>query len=141
MKKTLTCLSLALVSQLAFAQGGAVTDPTTNLIFDYDNITQEQAQAELQECQTLAQSTQQPVESSKGSGVRGAAKAAAAGAAIGAISGGSGSDAAKTGAAIGVVGGRVKGNRGAQAAEQQNLESYKTVLRNCMVDKKYVALN
>lgn len=140
MNKILLAATLLSVSNLAFA-GGTVQDPTTKLIFDFDNVSQEQAATDLNYCQGLAGSTEEQVTSAKGSGARGAARGALAGAAVGAISGGSGSDGAKTGAAIGVVGGRMRGNSAEAQGTANNLESYTTVLRNCMVEKHYVALN
>ena len=131
-------LSLVMGSLSAIASGGYVTDPTTHISFNYDNVTLEVAQQELATCQGVAESTlTAPTETKKGSGVKGAAKGAAAGA----ISGGSGSDAAKTGAAIGVVSGRVSGRRAGAQAEEDNKAMYATVLRNCMIDKKYNPLN
>lgn len=131
-------LSLVMGSLSAIASGGYVTDPTTHISFNYDNVTLEVAQQELATCQGVAESTlTAPTETKKGSGVKGAAKGAAAGA----ISGGSGSDAAKTGAAIGVVSGRVSGRRAGAQAEEDNKAMYATVLRNCMIDKKYTPLN
>ncbi|MCK6261733.1 glycine zipper family protein [Vibrio sp. ZSDE26] len=141
MKKHYLAATLLLLSTTAFAEGGVVTDASTNLIFDYDNISQEEAIEQLDECQDIAMTTQTEEASNKGSAVSGAAKGAAAGAAVGAISGNSGSDAAKTGATIGLVSGRVKGNRAAEASKQNNQQAYQTVLRNCMTDKHFVALN
>ncbi|MGF1694412.1 glycine zipper family protein [Vibrio kyushuensis] len=141
MKKHYIIATLLLMSNTAFADGGVVTDVSTNLIFDYDNISQEEAVDQLDECQDIANTTQKAEATNKGSAVSGAAKGAAAGAAVGAISGNSGSDAAKTGAAIGLVSGRIKGNRAADASQQQNQQAYQTVLRNCMTDKHFVALN
>lgn len=135
-------LSLVMTSLSALANGGYVTDPTTHISFNYDNVTLEVAQQELATCQGVAESTlKAPTDTKKGSGVKGATKGAAAGAAVGAISGGSGSDAAKTGAAIGVASGRVSGRRAGAQAEEDNKAMYATVLRNCMIDKKYNALN
>ncbi|WP_059020851.1 hypothetical protein [Vibrio coralliirubri] len=131
-------LSLVMTSLSALSSGGYITDPATHISFNYDNVTLEVAQEELATCQGVAESTlTAPTETKKGSGVKGAAKGAAAGA----ISGGSGSDAAKTGAAIGVVSGRVSGRRAGAQAEEDNKAMYATVLRNCMIDKKYNALN
>lgn len=140
MKKILL-ITTVMFTATAFAGGGIVKDSKTGLIFDFDNVSQETAIQELQYCQEVALSTQKTVQDPQGTAVRGAARGAAAGAAVGAISGGSGSDAAKVGAAVGAVGGRLGGRNAEQSGHQSNAEAYENVLRNCMIDKKYVALN
>ncbi|MCJ2378188.1 glycine zipper family protein [Vibrio sp. ZSDZ34] len=134
---TLSCSALAQEQE----RGGDIIDQRSKLIFNYDNVTKEVAKEELSYCQNLANQTQEEVVEAKGSGVRGLLKGAAAGAAVGAISGGSGSDAAKVGAAGGLLVGRVAGKGNQSAQQQKNLENYKVVLRNCMIERKYVALN
>lgn len=134
-------IAFSLIATNTLASGGNVTDPQTNLIFNFDNVTQTEATSDLHQCQGLATSTQKKVKDSKGSGVSGAARGATAGAAIGAISGESGSDAAKIGAAVGLLNGRLKGNTSQANQEQSNINAYKTVLRNCMIEKHYVSLN
>ncbi|MHA2877288.1 glycine zipper family protein [Vibrio campbellii] len=127
---------------MVIAGGGALVEPRSQLTFDYDNVTADVAQQELDECVGIAEQASQTASvEQKGSGVKGAAKGAAAGALVGSISGNSGSDAAKTGAAIGVVGGRLSSRQDAKNADTQQAEAFKVVLRNCMIDKKYVALN
>ncbi|MEF1169042.1 glycine zipper family protein [Vibrio campbellii] len=140
-REILLTFSLLLPS-VVIAGGGALVEPKSQLAFDYDNVTADVAQQELDECVGIAeQASQRTSVEQKGSGVKGAAKGAAAGALVGSISGNSGSDAAKTGAAIGVVGGRLSSRQDAKNADTQQTEAFKVVLRNCMIDKKYVALN
>ncbi|MGR5175815.1 glycine zipper family protein [Vibrio mediterranei] len=134
---TLSCSALAQEQQ----RGGDIIDQRSKLIFNYDNVTRDVAEQELSYCQNLANQTQEEAVESKGSGARGLLKGAAAGAAVGAISGGSGTDAAKVGAAGGLVVGRMAGKGNESAQQQKNLENYKVVLRNCMIERKYVALN
>ncbi|MGF1751089.1 MULTISPECIES: glycine zipper family protein [Vibrio] len=143
MNKHLISAMMVIASPFSIAEttGGDIVDPTSKLIFTYNNVTAEVAQQELAHCQTLANHTQESVTSNQGSGVRGLLKGAAAGAAVGAISGGSGSDAAKIGAAGGLVVGRVQGNAKQSAQQSSNMNNYKTVMRNCMVERQYVALN
>lgn len=142
MKANPLTLILACIPLFAFANGGHLVDQRSKLAFDYDTVTPEIAQQELLECQDLATSTTSSVnDTTKGSGARGAAKGAAKGATIMAIAGESGSDGAKVGAAVGVVKGRRDSKKSAQQASAHNEQQYATVLRNCMLDKKYVALN
>ncbi|WP_261836435.1 hypothetical protein [Vibrio ishigakensis] len=127
---------------VCIAGGGHLVDERSKIAFDYDTVSSEVAQNELVECQQLATSTQSNVQdTTKGSGARGAAKGAAKGATVMAIAGESGSDGAKVGAAVGVVKGRRDSKKATQQAMANNEQQYATVLRNCMVDKKYVALN
>ena len=88
MNKHLISAMMVIASSFSIAQtsGGDIVDPTSKLIFTYNNVTAEVAQQELAHCQTLANHTQEPVKSNQGSGVRGLLKGAAAGAAVGAIS-------------------------------------------------------
>ncbi|MCL9775643.1 hypothetical protein [Vibrio methylphosphonaticus] len=140
--QSLFVTAMMLWSTASYSNGGALVDPHSNLAFDYDNVTQDVAQAELNECVSIAsQVSTQPETQTRGSGARGAAKGAAAGAVVGSVSGNSGTDAAKTGAAIGVVGGRLSARQESKANQEAADTSYKTVLRNCMLDKHYVALN
>ncbi|WP_112477957.1 glycine zipper family protein [Vibrio variabilis] len=145
MKKLCVAVTVMMFPFLSMAEeqvrGGDIIDPQSKLIFNYQNVTKDVAESELAHCQNLAHQTHEDVQSSKGSGVKGLLKGAAAGAAVGAISGGSGSDAAKVGAAGGLLVGRLAGKGGESAQNQQNLENYKVVLRNCMTQRKYVALN
>ena len=122
--------------------GGAIVDDRSKLAFTYDNVTAEVAQQQLAQCQSIAtQTTSEVADTTSGSALRGAAKGAAAGATVGAVSGNSGSNGAKIGASVGLLTGRVSGKRAQQHAIQQNEEQYKLVMRNCMLDQKYVALN
>ncbi|MGF1751742.1 hypothetical protein [Vibrio cionasavignyae] len=140
--KFLLVTTVMVWSTASYSNGGALVDPHSNLAFDYDNVSHEVAQAELNECVSIAtQASSQPETQTRGSGARGAAKGAAAGAIVGSVSGNSGSDAAKTGAAIGVVGGRLSARQESKANQEEAEASYKTVLRNCMIEKHYVALN
>ncbi|ASI96587.1 glycine zipper domain-containing protein [Vibrio rotiferianus] len=141
--KELSLISILLFTAFSVhAAGGAIIEPVSQLVFDYDNVSDDVAQKELNDCVSLAeQASQTATINKKGSGAKGAAKGAAAGALIGSISGNSGSDAAKTGAAIGVVGGRLESRKSSKQSENQQMESFKTVLRNCMTEKQYVALN
>ncbi|MCW8345423.1 glycine zipper family protein [Vibrio sp. ZSDZ65] len=143
MNKLIVSAAIIIVSPFAIAQttGGDIVDPNSKLIFTYNNVTEDVARQELAHCQTLANHTQEEVTSNQGSAVRGLLKGAAAGAAVGAISGGSGSDTAKVGAAGGLVVGRMHGNANQAAQQSNNLNNYKTVMRNCMVERQYVALN
>ncbi|EDL55524.1 hypothetical protein VSAK1_23329 [Vibrio mediterranei AK1] len=145
MKKLIAAGMIMSASFLSMAQepvkGGDIIDQKSKLIFNYDNVTKDVAEQELAHCQNLANQTQEEVTSSRGSGARGLLKGAAAGAATGAIAGGSGSDAAKIGAAGGLLVSRVAGKGNENAQQQKNLENYKTVLRNCMIERKYEALN
>ncbi|EAS42969.1 glycine zipper family protein [Photobacterium profundum] len=100
--------------------------------------------AGTQECQQLAgsvASTATNADPVNGSGVRGAAKGAAAGAAVGAISGNSGSDAAKVGAAVGLVGGRLSKNSEQNAQQTNSEQEQQMVMRNCMSERGFNALN
>ncbi|MFA0440353.1 glycine zipper domain-containing protein [Vibrio sp. 10N.286.49.B1] len=143
MNKYLVITMLMATSSYSVAEGtgGDIIDPSSKLIFSYKNVTQDVAQQELTHCQGLANTTQEEVTSNKGSGARGLLKGAATGAAVGAISGGSGSDGAKVGAAGGLVVGRVRGNNQQSSQQKTNLDNYKTVMRNCMVNRQYVSLN
>ncbi|WP_299568579.1 glycine zipper domain-containing protein [uncultured Shewanella sp.] len=140
MHKILLISSIALSFSVS-ANQGSLSDQRSGLIFSYSDIASSQTQTDLTQCQQVANSSKKATEDKKGSGLKGAAKGAAAGAAVGAISGGSGSDGAKIGAAAGVVGGRLSGRKQEKEREAANEQAYETVMRNCMINKNYVALN
>ncbi|WP_394251865.1 glycine zipper family protein [Vibrio profundi] len=139
-------LSALLISP-SFASSSVVSvkDEIYGIVFSDHNGDKDALNAAIQECQVLAQSVAQPVADSgkpvNGSGARGAAKGAAAGAAVGAISGNSGSDGAKIGAAIGLVGGRLGKNAEQNAQQTHSVQQQQQVMRNCMVERNFNALN
>ncbi|BEU05408.1 hypothetical protein OAG1_42080 [Agarivorans sp. OAG1] len=135
---TIACSALSFV---ALASSGTISEPITGLIFSYNEQEASQVHYDLSQCQAAAQSSQQQTTDKRGSGARGAAKGALAGAAVGAISGGSGSDGAKVGAAAGVVGGRLSARKQSKDIEEKNAQNLQTVMRNCMQNQGYTALN
>ena len=143
-------LFIALViSQVAVTQAYAneivsSKDQVYGIIFSDPQGNKGNLDAKIQECQTLAKSVENDPQQTgpvNGSGVRGAARGAAAGAAVGAISGNSGSDGAKIGAAVGLVGGRLSRNAELNAQKNHSDQQQKQVMRNCMIERGFNALN
>lgn len=143
----ISCSIAALFSHSAMANSSVVSvkDEIYGIVFSDPKGDSTALNASIQECQVLAQSVAQPSENEdkpvNGSGVKGAAKGAAAGAAVGAISGNSGSDGAKVGAAIGLIGGRLGKNAEQNAQQTHSSQGQLQVMRNCMAERGYNALN
>jgi hypothetical protein len=91
---------------------------TGNDPFHIANQTAQQQQEAVQQQQQAAQQQQQAQQSTKGSGVKGAAGGAAGGAAIGALAGNAGKGAA-IGAGVGALANRARAEGKAQQGQQQ----------------------
>ncbi|MCE2570382.1 glycine zipper family protein [Motilimonas eburnea] len=130
MKSTIAIATLLLcTSPLALA----------NLIIDTEGVDQNKYNQDRFHCEQLA--AQVKTEQHSPSVVGTTAKGALAGAAIGAISGNSGSQGAKTGAGVGLAAGIIGKGASKHSERQANSNEKQMVMRNCMTNRGYTVLN
>ncbi|PMH43213.1 hypothetical protein BCU68_04290 [Vibrio sp. 10N.286.49.B3] len=112
------------------------------LVFDHTRYDANEFNQNQQECAQLMNHVgQNEGTGAIEQGVKRGARGATVGAIAGSISGNSGSSAAKKGAAVGTTVGMLSGKGSQQAAEATNQKERNDLMRNCMQDRGYSALN
>ncbi|MFO6422149.1 glycine zipper family protein [Motilimonas sp. KMU-193] len=130
MKSTIAIATLLLAAApLSFA----------NIIIDTDGVNENTYRQDMYHCEQLASQVQTNQHSTSIVGTT--AKGALAGAAIGAISGNSGSKGAKTGAGVGLAAGIIGKSSSKHSERQANSNEKQMVMRNCMTNRGYTVLN